>query len=127
LQILPASVSERVLRMTVMAMSNVVVSNVRGPDEPMYMAGAQLVLFLPVSIAFTGIGLNITGFSYNGTLWVCFVSCRQMIPDPQFFSQCLDEAFEDLVTSAIARGSKKRAPAATLKAVSSKAARKQKA
>jgi hypothetical protein len=50
-----------------------------------------------------------------------------MIPDPQFFSQCLDEAFEDLVTSAIARGSKKRAPAATLKTVSSQAARKQKA
>lgn len=119
LQILPASVAERMLRMTVMAMSNVVVSNVRGPDVPMYMAGAQLVLFLPVSIAFTGIGLNITGFSYNGTLWVCFVSCREMVPDPQFFSQCLDEAFEDLVTAAIARGSKKRANAASVKTAGS--------
>jgi WS/DGAT/MGAT family acyltransferase len=127
LQILPASVAERILRMTVMAMSNVVVSNVRGPDEPMYMAGAQLVLFLPVSIAFTGIGLNITGFSYNGTLWVCFVSCREMIPDPQFFSQCLDEAFEDLVTAAIARGGKKRANAAPVKTAIRKTTRRQKA
>ena len=46
------------------------------------MAGARLVLYLPISIAFDNLGLNITGFSYHGTLWVCFISCRKMMPDP---------------------------------------------
>ena len=104
LEVLPAPLSERLLRMTLMAMADVVVSNVRGPEMPLYMAGAQLVLFCPVSIAFDGVGLNITGFSYNGTLWVCFVSCRGMMPDPAEFARCLDENFEALVRGAIASG-----------------------
>jgi hypothetical protein len=100
-------------------MSNVTVSNVRGPDVPLYMAGAQLEMFLAVSIAFDGIGLNVTGFSYNGTLWVCFVACRDMLPDPDRFRDCLEESFAELLAGALARDGKpvkvlaKRIPAAT--------------
>jgi hypothetical protein len=61
------------------------------------MAGAKLQVYLPVSIAFNGIGLNMTGFSYNGVLWVCFVACRDMLPDPSFFSQCLKESFDEIL------------------------------
>jgi hypothetical protein len=75
---------------------NIVVSNVRGPDLPIYLAGAQMVAFAPVSIAMNGLGLNVTGFSYHGTLWVCAVACRQMMPDPAFFAECLREAFGEL-------------------------------
>jgi hypothetical protein len=69
---------------------------VRGPDLPIYLAGAQMVAFAPVSIAMNGLGLNVTGFSYHGTLWVCAVACRQMMPDPAFFAECLREAFGEL-------------------------------
>ncbi len=71
-------------------------SNVRGPDVPLYMAGAQLVNYSPISIALDGIGLNVTGFSYNGTMWICAVSCREMMPDPAAFADCLRSSFADL-------------------------------
>ncbi len=116
INVLPSMISERLMRHGLTSLANVTVSNVRGPEVPLYMAGAQLQLFLPVSIAFSGLGLNITGFSYNGTLWVCFVSCRQMLPDPSEFAQCLNDSFEELVTAAIAAGPKAGSHAAAAKA-----------
>ena len=103
IQVIPAAAAEQLVRLAIVSMSNVTVSNVRGPDVPLYMAGAQLELFLAVSIAFDGIGLNVTGFSYNGTLWVCFVACRDMLPDPDQFCDCLKESFAELLAGAIAR------------------------
>jgi WS/DGAT/MGAT family acyltransferase len=91
IQVIPAVAAEQLVRLSMVAMSNVTVSNVRGPDVPLYMAGAQLELFLAVSIAFDGIGLNVTGFSYNGTLWVCFVASRDMLPDPDAGAACGSE------------------------------------
>jgi hypothetical protein len=77
-----------------------IVSNVRGPDVPLYMAGAHLVNYSPISIALDGIGLNVTGFSYNGTMWICAVSCREMMPDPAAFADCLRASFEELKEAA---------------------------
>ena len=102
IQVIPAAAAEQLVRLAIVSMSNVTVSNGRGPDVPLYMAGAQLELFLAVSIAFDGIGLNVTGFSYNGTLWVCFVACRDMLPDPDQFCDCLKESFAELLAGAIA-------------------------
>ena len=111
IQVLPAGITELLLTKGMMALANMTVSNVRGPDVPLYMAGAQLVLFLPISAISNDMGLNVTAFSYNGTLWVCFISCRKMMPDPGFFAQCLTESFDELVHAAIALGGEhKRAP-----------------
>jgi len=98
--LLPAALSALVTTKVVLPTMNIVVSNVRGPDLPMYLAGARMVAFAPVSIALDGIGLNVTGFSYAGTLWVCAVACREMMPDPAFFAQCLREAFAEIVAAA---------------------------
>lgn len=115
-QVIPAIAAEQLVRLGLVSLCNVTVSNVRGPDLPLYMAGAQLELFLAVSIVFDGIGLNVTGFSYNGTLWVCFVACRDMLPDPEEFRDCLEESFAELLAGAQAQGKKpaaiKRKPAA---------------
>jgi hypothetical protein len=54
------------------------------------------VNYSPISIAIDGIGLNVTGFSYNGTMWICAVSCREMMPDPARFAECLRSSFEEL-------------------------------
>ncbi|MGB8300727.1 MAG: WS/DGAT domain-containing protein, partial [Azonexus sp.] len=105
------------------SLCNVTVSNVRGPDLPLYMAGAQLELFLAVSIVFDGIGLNVTGFSYNGTLWVCFVACRDMLPDPEAFRDCLAESFAELLAAALAHGKKPAAAAAQRKPAVAKRAK----
>ena len=77
-----------------------VVSNVRGPDVPLYLAGAQLVNYAPISIAVDRMGLNVTGFSYAGTMWICAVSCREMLPDPGYFAECLRNAFAALKAAA---------------------------
>ncbi|MGA9395083.1 MAG: wax ester/triacylglycerol synthase family O-acyltransferase [Azonexus sp.] len=98
--IMPAVVVEQIARSALMPLVNVTVSNVRGPDRPLYMAGAKLQMFMPLSIIVDGIGLNLTGLSYNGTLWVCFVSCRKMLPDPAVFVNCLTESFDELLAAA---------------------------
>lgn len=117
IQVLPAGITELLLTKGMMAMANMTVSNVRGPDVPLYMAGAQLALFLPVSAISNDMGLNVTAFSYNGTLWVCFISCRKMMPDPSFFAQCLNDSFEALVRAAVALGGPSKRPLAAAKRV----------
>ena len=100
LEFVPVPVSEALLRYVKLPGIGLIVSNVRGPDVPLYMAGAQLVNYSPISIAIDGLGLNVTGFSYNGTMWICAVSCREMMPDPAVFAECLRESFADLKAAA---------------------------
>jgi hypothetical protein len=33
-------------------------------------------------------------------MWICAVSCRDMLPDPAFFATCMRESFEDLKAAA---------------------------
>jgi diacylglycerol O-acyltransferase len=100
-EVLPAAASDIITRRVVLPQMSIVVSNVRGPDAPLFMAGARLVNFAPVSIAIDGLGLNVTGFSYNGMLWLCAVACREMMPDPGFFAECLRESFAALEAGAV--------------------------
>jgi hypothetical protein len=104
-EVLPDAASELATRRLVLPQMSIVVSNVRGPDVPLFMAGARLVSFAPVSIAFDGLGLNVTGFSYHGTLWICAVACRDMLPDPAFFAECLRVSFTELERAAAAAAS----------------------
>jgi len=100
LDILPASLIVKPLTRALGENANVNVSNVRGPERPLYMAGAKLERFIPFSLIFDGCGLNITGFSYSGTLWVAVTCCRAMLPDPAFFTRCLEASFEELLAAA---------------------------
>jgi diacylglycerol O-acyltransferase len=79
---------------------NLTVSNVRGPDRPMYLAGAKAMCLYPVSIPADGAGLNFTAVSYNGVMWVSMVSCRSMVPDPNAFLACMRSAWEELLAAA---------------------------
>jgi WS/DGAT/MGAT family acyltransferase len=60
---------------------NLVVSNVPGPQFPLYMAGAKLVANYPVSVITDGMGLNITVMSYNGRMDYGIVADRDQMPD----------------------------------------------
>jgi hypothetical protein len=100
LEYLPAPVSQTLIRNVKLPGIGLIVSNVRGPDVPLYMAGAQLVNYSPISIAIDGMGLNVTGFSYHGTMWICAVSCREMMPDPAVFADCMRASFAELKDAA---------------------------
>ena len=60
---------------------NVVISNVPGPQYPLYGIGAKLAGSYPVSAINDGVGLNITVSSYNGSLDFGLVACRELLPD----------------------------------------------
>ena len=94
-QTLPSKAVDFAVRHVLLPQFNFTVSNVRGPSLSLYMAGARLHGFMPVSMLLDGMGLNVTGFSYNGTLWVCAVSDRMMMPDPEFFMNCFRESFAE--------------------------------
>jgi len=60
---------------------NVVISNVPGPNVPVYLAGAKLLANYPVSVLTDGQGLNITLVGYLGQLHFGLVACRELVPD----------------------------------------------
>ena len=60
---------------------NVTISNVPGPNVPVYLAGARLIAHYPVSVVTDGQGLNITVIGYLGQLHFGLVSSRELVPD----------------------------------------------
>jgi diacylglycerol O-acyltransferase len=60
---------------------NLVISNVPGPQFPLYLAGARLEANYPVSVITDGMGLNITVMSYMGHLDFGLVADRDQMPD----------------------------------------------
>jgi hypothetical protein len=60
---------------------NVVISNVPGPREPLYFAGAKLDAYIPVSTISDGVGLNITVHSYADRMDFGLISDRELVPD----------------------------------------------
>ena len=61
---------------------NLMISNVPGPSEPMYLAGARQRAQFPISGVKDGIGLNITVFSYQDSLEIGIVVDREQADDP---------------------------------------------
>ena len=97
---LPEAAGRTLMRRALRPLLNISTANVRGPEVPLYVAGARLVHFYPVGIATDFVGLNLSGFSYNGVLWISAVACRNMMPDPGFFADCLRHSFNDLLEAA---------------------------
>lgn len=60
---------------------NLVISNVPGPRTPLYLAGATLLGYYPVSVVADGLGLNMTVQSYLDHLDFGLVSDRELVPD----------------------------------------------
>jgi diacylglycerol O-acyltransferase len=60
---------------------NLVISNVPGPREPLYCAGAQLMAYYPVSTIVDGAGLNITVMSYLDHMDVGIIGDRDQLDD----------------------------------------------
>jgi diacylglycerol O-acyltransferase / wax synthase len=75
---------------------NLVVSNVPGPQFPLYCAGARLVAHYPVSVITDGMGLNMTVMSYDGHMDFGIVSDRDQIPDLSSMMDRLGDSLEEL-------------------------------
>jgi WS/DGAT/MGAT family acyltransferase len=75
---------------------NVVVSNVPGPERPLYFRGWRLDAAYPLSIPFNGYALNVTVQSYAGNLGFGFIGCRDAVPHLQRLAVYAGEALEEL-------------------------------
>jgi diacylglycerol O-acyltransferase len=76
--------------------ANLIISNVRGPDQPLYVAGARLRAIYSVGPAIEGIGLNITGWSYCGDLSFALIADADAIADPHLITDALRGALDEL-------------------------------
>jgi len=77
---------------------NLFISNVPGPQLPLYVGGASVLGVYPVSAItdLTG-ALNITLFSYDGSLDFGLIACRELVPDVWNMIGYLQDALDELV------------------------------
>jgi len=76
---------------------NLVISNVPGPQVPLYLAGARLVANYPISVITDGMGLNITVMSYCGNLDFGIVADREQMSDVNQLIPSLREELDLLI------------------------------
>ncbi len=76
---------------------NLVISNVPGPQFPLYCAGARLEANYPVSVITDGMGLNITVMSYLGHMDFGIVADRDQMPDVHKLIEWLPEELASLM------------------------------
>jgi WS/DGAT/MGAT family acyltransferase len=80
---------------------NMVVTNVPGPQFPLYSVGARLLGMYPVVPLLPGSGLGVALFSYEGKLCWGFNGDRELVPDLSTFVSDLAAAFEELRAATI--------------------------
>lgn len=81
-------------------MLNTVVTNVPGPPIPLYSSGAKLVSMQGLLCLLDGVALGHVVQSYLKEATITFTACRDAMPDPEFYRQCLLESFQDMAEAA---------------------------
>jgi WS/DGAT/MGAT family acyltransferase len=76
--------------------ANCVVTNVPGPQIPLYMTSARMVAQYGLGLPLDGLGLFHVVFSYAGTITITMTCCREQVPDPAFYAECLQASFDEL-------------------------------
>jgi len=79
--------------------ANVTISNVPGSPVALYLAGAKMLTYYPVSIAIHGIALNITVQSYNGSLDFGLTACGKAMPDVAALARDMLAAHRELLAT----------------------------
>ena len=82
---------------------NLVISNVPGPNIPLYFLGARIEQMLPLGPVFHGAGLNVTVMSMDGKLHFGFIACKRSVPDPWPLADAVREALAEFVDAAAER------------------------
>ena len=78
---------------------NLIVSNVPGPNLPLYYAGARLLSYYPLSAIADGQGLNITVMSYEDGMHFGLVADRELVPDLDRLAGYLVDELDELKKS----------------------------
>ncbi len=81
---------------------NLVITNVPGPQVPLYVAGAKLLAHVGAAPLFDGMGLILPIFSYAGNLAVGATSSREIMPDIDVFTDYLKASLDQLEAAVLA-------------------------
>lgn len=73
-----------------------VVTNVPGPPVPIYSSGARLESMMGLLCLTDGLGLGHVVQSYCREATIAFTACRKLMPDPEFYAQCIEDSFTEL-------------------------------
>ncbi|MET1005176.1 MAG: WS/DGAT domain-containing protein, partial [Propionibacteriaceae bacterium] len=110
---------------------DVLITNVPGPQLPLYAAGSQMLASYPVLPLAAGHLLAIGVTSYNGEVFFGLTADRDALSDLDVLAQCLSDALEELldttVRAASTRQPTRKAPPAARRAAAKKAAARQEA
>jgi WS/DGAT/MGAT family acyltransferase len=80
--------------------ANLVISNVPGPDFPLYLGGSQLLGMFPLGPVMDGMGLNITIMSYRGVLYWGLASDARAVPRLWDIAAAVPHALDELLEAA---------------------------
>lgn len=84
-------------------LANCAIANVPGPSVPLYLDGARMTYFSAIMPINDGLGLVFAVTSYDGKIMVSPTSCREQMPDPEVFAQCVRDSFQDYLAAVRAR------------------------
>ncbi len=76
------------------------ITNVPGPSAPLYLNGARMTFFSAIMPISDGMGLVFAVTTYDGRVVISPTSCRELIPDPEAFTQHLRDCFQDYLAMA---------------------------
>ena len=72
---------------------NTIVTNVPGPPMPIYSAGAKMVSLYGMVCLMDGVGLGHVVQSYCDDITVTATADRKVMPDPEFYAECMEKSF----------------------------------
>jgi len=75
---------------------NTVITNVPGPQIPLYFTGARMVALHGLGPVMDGMGIIHPVFSCSGRISIAVTACRDMLPDPGFYAECLQTSYDHL-------------------------------
>ena len=88
---------------------NCVITNVPGPQVPLYNTGARMIANFGTGPVLDGLGLFHVISSYCGDFTISATACRDMMPDPEFYRECLENSFDELQRATLKPAPKKAA------------------
>ncbi|HTM84168.1 MAG TPA: wax ester/triacylglycerol synthase family O-acyltransferase [Mycobacterium sp.] len=78
---------------------NLVISNVPGPQQPLYYLGCEIKAMYPIGPIFHGSGLNITVMSLAGKMNVGIIGCPELMPDLWALADGFGPGLEELLAA----------------------------
>lgn len=101
--------------------NHTIVSNVPGPLEPRYLAGALLHSIMALGPLTDGLGVFHGLMSGGGRVPISFVACGDIISDPEFYEECIAMSWKELEDAALALAQAQDQPAPVARKKSSSA------